>query len=101
MVDAGEWLVVTANSRLVLGPCPYILSGEGALVLVHCGQTVCGQLCFFIVGLVPPLLSAGRGGHRVAISSKGPWRGNSYKQTSLVVKIQVEQNCSEFRGTGL
>lgn len=94
--------MVTANSRLVLGPCPYILSGEGALVLVHCGQKDCVWAAVFLYsGAGSSSAECCRGGHRVAISSKGPWHGNSYKQTRLVVKIQVEQNCPEFRGTGL
>lgn len=61
-MDVGEWLVVTASSRLVLGPCPYVLSGEGALVLVHCGQKDCLWAAVF--------LYSGAGS-----SSAGCWQG--------------------------
>lgn len=37
-MDVGKQLAVRAHSGLVLGPRPYVLNGEGAVVLVQSGQ---------------------------------------------------------------
>lgn len=37
-MDVGKRLAVRAHSGLVLGPRPYVLNGEGAVVLVQSGQ---------------------------------------------------------------
>ena len=79
MVGIGEWLVATANSRLVLGLCPYILSGEGALVLVHCGQKDCVWAAMY--------LYSGAGS-----SSAGCWQGWAQWPSARILGLEIVIN---------
>ena len=54
-MDVGKRLAVRTHSGLVLGPRPYVLNGEGAVVpSASWSESPCVGSCFFTVGLVPP-----------------------------------------------